>query len=343
MIQNLHQKRSAVNPDQSAVTSVPDKDVVVQRYVPRHWQYLQSFTYGVGMEVISRNTLQSKAQNLAVVNNRRAVLQVIDIEQRTVTLQWMDVLLRQQARQQVSSGDTRDPGLVDHDEEAPLVLTFYDFAFNFVPGFCTTCHLAQGETIREHYGILDWNHIRKDVKMAYVAVTRASHPDFLHICTNYFADPWESRGNADPSTNILRKLYHIWKTDYQKALPLEYVPLSLHRDWMQEYTQSATNQTTTFCDECRGPIKWRLYMDTDLTQFNFLVRFPFASQIPNAYPSLSAAWLSLGDPSVSTNPPLHRRVLRCVCKACHNSHWDKTAYTPPVVHTTSTTAPAGAP
>lgn len=319
MIQSLYQKRTASNPEQAHTTSVPDKDVVVHRYVPRHWQYLQSFTYGVGMEVVSRNTLQSKAQNTSVVNNRRAVIQALDTEQRTVTLQWMDVLVRQRSRATDDVTADEMAVVVEPEAEAPLVLTFYDFAFNFVPGFCTTCHLAQGETIREHYGILDWNHIRKDVKMAYVAVTRASHPDFLHICANFFADPWESRGNADVSTNVLRKLYHLWKTDYGKALPLEYLPLDIHRDW----TQEALSSSTTFCDECRGPVKWRSYLDNDLTQFNFLVRFPYAAHVPAPFASLDAAWSSVGDPANLSLPPLHQRVLRCVCKTCHNAHWDR--------------------
>lgn len=306
MVQNLYTKKPAVNQDEDSVTSVPEKNAVTTRYVPRHWQYLQSFVYGVGMEVISRNTIQSKSQNIDVVNNRRAVIQSLDVDRRTVTIQWMDVIQRQALQ---PDGET-------NGDPEPLCLTFYDFAFNFVPGFCTTCHLAQGETIREHYGILDWNNIRRDAKMAYVAVTRASHPDFLHICANYFTDPWESRGNGDVATNVIRKLYHLFKTDFTRSLPMEYAPLMLTHDWVEELS---TTNNTLLCDECQGPLKVRLYMDNDLTQFNFMVRFPYAENIPSRHVSLPAAWSSV----TATVPTLHRRVLRCVCKACHNTNIDK--------------------
>lgn len=338
MMVSLYRKRTPTNRDSAHVTSVPDSEVVKSRYVPRHWQYLQNFVYAEGMEVISRNTLQSKSQQRNVVNNRRAILQEIDEEQYTVTVQWMDVLQRQQQRRQLRRTTHRQGDdlvdLVEANEtdsdadDEPLCLSFYDFAFNFVPGFCTTCHLAQGETIREHYGILDWNTIKKDVKMAYVAVTRASHPDYLHICTNHFTDPWESRGTCDVTTNVVRKLYHLLKTDYTKQLPHEYLPLTLHTDWIQDFQSHSTGSSNSpdasdvRCDLCRMPIKWQRYMDNELTQFQFAVRYPFTSLLDTSV-SLPQQWSSLGD-----HVPLHHRVLRCVCKACHLAALDQSAFIP---------------
>jgi hypothetical protein len=140
------------------------------------------------MEVVSRNTIRELTdgsnkpttttdRRILVVNNRRALITDINIERRTVTLQWLDILR--------NSIDEECP------EDASLTLSFYDFAFNFVPGFCITTHMAQGETIREHYGILEWETMVTKPKMAYVALTRASDPVFIHIIKNsWYMDPW---------------------------------------------------------------------------------------------------------------------------------------------------------
>jgi hypothetical protein len=88
-----------------------------------------------------------------VVNNRRAVVEVIDVKTQHVTLQWTDILHRQAERrrlQQENVDDGNDAADVGDDNDEYLVLTIFNFAFKFVPGFCVTAHLAQGETIREH-------------------------------------------------------------------------------------------------------------------------------------------------------------------------------------------------
>jgi hypothetical protein len=180
---------------------------------PRHWEYLQDFTYAEGMEVVSRNTLRRDTKHLnnnnnkkpidkddlapLVVNNRRAIIHSIDEEKGQVVLQWKDLI-------------RRDMEATDM-EDSTVTLTFYDFAFNFVPGFCITAHMAQGETIREHYAILEWEKMKDDNRMAYVALTRASQPEFLHIITDYFADPWNTKDTSDVYNNVLRKVYYYLK------------------------------------------------------------------------------------------------------------------------------------
>lgn len=251
-------------------------------WTPKHWEYLQNFVYAEGMEVVSRNTLRDRSWSAArdadkgplVVNNRRAVIETIDVENRRVTLVWMDVLQRRlQARKACMGTDAASSSEADEaytDDEEPLILPFYDFAFNFVPGFCITVHMSQGETIREHYGILDWNEIQKKPPMAYVAVTRASHPDFLHIVSNYFTDPWDSRSNHDVALNVLKKMYHMFKTDFEDKMPWYRMPLDLYRHWKQLLVDSHQHNAPLPCESCGTNLKLRGYLDRDLDQFKFL-------------------------------------------------------------------------
>lgn len=202
-------------------------------YRPPHWKYLQScFTYAQGMEVVCRNTLRewdgggANANNVVVdrespqvVNNRRARISEIDHDKKTITIQWLDVLRRWETTT-VSSSPSSPECLEDHD----VTLTFHDFAFNFVPGFCITAHMAQGETIREHYAVMEWPEMVANPRMAYVAVTRGSSSQYLHIVPK-FADPWNTSDTMNERDNILRKLYHLfaWDKDQTYELDVEYV------------------------------------------------------------------------------------------------------------------------
>lgn len=383
MMQTLYKGRVARNAHDPNVTSTTTTAVMQSKWVPSHWRYLQNFTYAVGMEVISRNNVEvtvdgitrshhevggdppeaginypapetqsvilrrHKTHKVAVVNNRRARIVSINLKDRTVRLEWLDLLKQDRDTRDTfhdadKVGDNLVGAVVANEretmlpapqptEEEPrqgLDISLYDLGFNFVPGFCTTCHLAQGETIREHYGILDWNQIRKDPKMAYVAVTRASHPDYLHICTHYQMDPWETRITMDPVTNVIRKIYQVLKNDFARALPMEYLPLGLATDYIRDLeivTQPDTPSNIFICDECTQPMKARAYLDNDLNQFAFVIRFPFADLPSHRRGNLPAQWSSFGDP-LGILP--HRRVLRCVCKSCQLRLLDNAAAAP---------------
>lgn len=187
-------------------------------YKPHHWTYLQNFTYAEGMEVVCRNTLREYTgpsvtdgddkpmrDNSPCLNNRRAVIREIDHGARTITLLWLDLI------QQKENSDEVD---------AVITLSFYDFAFNFVPGFCVTTHMAQGETIREHYGILEWQEISKMPRMAYVAITRGASSQLLHLVPPY-ADPWGSSDTSNLTDNVLRKLFHVYRWDKDQKFDLD--------------------------------------------------------------------------------------------------------------------------
>lgn len=261
----------------------PPVPVLQPKMCPKHWEYLQSFVYGVGMDVVSRNTVREHTGGRKVhhadtppmiVNNRRATIQAIDPEERTVRLRWCDVKARIDEALFRSGGvpDRETVAEITEFEQEDVTLTFVDFAFNFTPGFCVTAHLAQGETIREHYGILDWNQIVKSQSMAYVAVTRAAHPSLLHIVPNYFADPWDSRSNGDIGVNLLRKLYHILKTDFEGHLPWHRLPLDTYRTLKKHLLDSHDQGSTMLCSKCQGPLKLKGYMDMDNAQFALLLQ-----------------------------------------------------------------------
>lgn len=267
--------------DKEGDTHMDPAPSTTTKMCPKHWDYLQSFVYGVGMEVVSRNTLRGdnrKADKHAdsvpvVVNNRRAVLRRFDIDNRTVTLAWCDILARLEAECQKRPRPMDTIDEIHEFEEAEVTLSFLDFAFNFVPGFCVTAHMAQGETIREHYGILDWNQIAQRQSMAYVAVTRAAHPSLLHIIPNYYADPWDTKSNSDIGINLLRKLYHLLKTDYEGQLAWHRVPLDTYRTLKKQLVDSHTDNTTVFCHRCSGPLKLKGYLDSDTAQFQLSIHY----------------------------------------------------------------------
>lgn len=235
---NKKKPEENANATTTAATSSYDMDYFRKQfdtgssiYRPGHWNYLQTFTYAVDMQVVCRNTLKewdkshnnNAASNAAVrpecVNNRRAVIIDIDVNNKLVTIRWMDIIRRFEDFTESGGGDVITTTPI---EEFDIILTFYDFAFNFVPGFCITAHMAQGETIREHYGLLEWQEMSAMPKMAYVAVTRGSSSEFLHIVPPY-ADPWNHNSNdtSNLSDNILTKLFHAFRWDKKQNYVLD--------------------------------------------------------------------------------------------------------------------------
>lgn len=323
----------------SRIAALKNKDaeekpsLVPKKWTPKHWDYLQNFVYAVGMEVVSRNTLRDarvKGQEPRVVNNRRAVIEGIDVETRRVTLQWLDVLQRQaelrRLKNKSSEGDTEEDW-EDRDDSAAfedsLVLTYFDFAFNFVPGFCVTAHLAQGETIREHYGIMDWNDIRNKPQMAYVAVTRASHPDYLHILTNYFTDPWDSKTNNDVALNVLKKLFHFLKADYEEKMPWHQVPVDLYSYWRDTLLKVHNANESLPCAHCKATLRLRGYMDRDWEHFRFLHQTPTPTPPPTEQGDVPMLENDNTDPLfepptvVNNEPSEAEKAFVVVCDKCH--------------------------
>lgn len=247
-------------------------------YKPGHWKYLQShFTWAVGMEVVCRNTMKqwessSNSTNngttnnaspsedgptnpnnnstSTVVNNRRGVITEIDHDNRTITLIWLDVLKKKKEKEkekEETGNDTiRSGGNNDTDPSSSyLTFTYYDFAFNFVPGFCITSHMAQGETIREHYCILEWSDIAPQPKMAYVAVTRGSTSTFLHLLPSPFADPWNtSQDTSNLRDNILRKMYHSFRWDREATFAVD----------IDDVIHQLENVQNHLCAQCAVPL-----------------------------------------------------------------------------------------
>jgi hypothetical protein len=224
-------------------------------YKPAHWIYLQNtFTYAVGMEVVCRNTLKqwngtgdnnnnnesSTTNSSAAVctNNRRGRIVDIDTETQVLTIRWVDVIRRHERRLQEQeeqetnkkTGTTNPTDEPDDTntwkntplglEEEDVVLAYYDFAFNFVPGFCITAHMAQGETIKEHYGIMEWQEMVTMPRMAYVAVSRGSTSQYLHIVPPY-ANPWNITDTSSLEDNILHKLFINFRWDKNQVYDIQ--------------------------------------------------------------------------------------------------------------------------
>lgn len=264
-------------------------------YHPPHWKYLQNFTYAEGMEVVCRNTMREWDQNedpeassdsplirnrdvdTPCVNNRRALLYAIDEEQKTVTLRWMDRLQKASTTLQtiIRTEDNETNETTDTTEASPahqsityeasdVVLTWYDFAFNFVPGFCVTAHMIQGETIREHYGILEWQDIVAMKRMAYVTVTRGADSKLLHIVPPY-SDPWNSQNDTSQLTmNIIHRLYHRFRWERNQLYNLQVSDI-------ETYLQSKGE--TVDCDLCHTtPLTLTHYHHRDDKQFMILPR-----------------------------------------------------------------------
>lgn len=257
----------------SPTTIVPGTDVYERRYDtlsyrPTHWNYLQNYTYAVGMEVVCRNTIREYMGDNPCVNNRRALIVDIDTHQKTVILRWTDVLRRWNEKVEEGQDMTAEESLTEFD----ITLTYHDFAFNFVPGFCITTHMAQGETIREHYGILEWCDIKSMPRMAYVAMTRGESSALLHIVPKY-ADPWNSVDTTQLTDNVLRKLYHLFRWDKKQLYELD-VPDVL--TWIQEVL---TGHAPMECPSCKVPILLTRYSAvTAKNQFALSAKTSFGPQ-----------------------------------------------------------------
>ena len=242
-------------------------------YRTAHWYQLQNFTYAAGMEVVCRCTIREWkknnnketeinpaaeriAQMSQCVNNRRAILYDMDTEARTVTLRWLDI---QRQFEQLRTGSTTET-LEDYD----VVLSFYDFAFHFAPGFCITTHMAQGETIREHYTVADWQEIRTHARMAYVAVTRGSSSELLHMIPWYDTDPWNNTDTSNVENNILRQLYHTFLLERNRDQTYE-LDLAEVKELLL-----LTAPNPPACSECQATLKLCKYMWNDPFRFHFV-------------------------------------------------------------------------
>lgn len=250
-------------------------------YKPAHWKYLQGvFTYAVGMETVCRNTLkpwnppqtnnqstpQPQSQQLRpeCVNNRRGVIVDINLVAETITVRWNDFIRRYEQQQQQLNDLLEDTNalppssLLALDAE-DVLLSFHDFAFNFVPGFCITAHMAQGETIDEHFAVMEWCEMRNMPRMAYVAVTRGRSSEYLHILDS-FHEPWNVHAdNSDFTNNLLKKLFHLYR--WEKGAQT----YELSFDEIKQYILARP-----FCERCNMPLKFTKYSYSDPAQFNLM-------------------------------------------------------------------------
>ena len=129
----------------------------------RHTRYLQDFVYAVGMPVYCKRNKPYRPRELppdaprgtlCLTNARKAVIQQFQSQPPKVVLQWWDAV----------PGETPD-------WDCTVTLALEEFVFAFVPGFCVTAHLAQGDTFREDYVVLEWDDM--SARSRYVALTRA--------------------------------------------------------------------------------------------------------------------------------------------------------------------------
>ena len=259
-------------------------------YIPGHWKYLQNFVYAVGMEVVCRCTLRGDrgggtsrrsatghvaamqdADAIEVKNNRRAVIWDIQLadtpEDRergrtpTVTIRWLD---RMKAALPTETSDIPPSDVLSKkpwqtvatdESDDPLPLEIYDFAFHFVPGFCITAHMAQGETINEHYGVMEWRDMIRDPRMAYVAVTRGRSSGLLHLVP-WYTDPSGRTDTGDIQLNLLRNLYRLY---VQRTQPMVPVRLTDYPWLLKRLLVTADKPqpplTVPSCDQCAGPLR----------------------------------------------------------------------------------------
>lgn len=269
--------RRPVNPANAAAAAADNKDnkqtmdhfrkMYSTGYRPRHWIYLQNFTYAEGMDVVCRNTLKQWKEDTndgkrpQCVNNRRGVIVSLDTIKQNITIRWWDVIRRREEEEMMNNNNIAE----EEEWEDDTVLSFHDFAFNFVPGFCITAHMAQGETIREHYGVLEWADIATMPKMAYVAVTRGSTSQFLHIVPSYsFTDPWNTSDTSSIEDNVLRKLYANYRWDKNQTYELD-VPSVMSIINTQKDTEGGGIHN--ICTKCRIPLVMARYTYKAKNQF----------------------------------------------------------------------------
>jgi hypothetical protein len=272
---------------QNRLDGIPNPTNATVPYTPGHWRYLQNFVYVVGMEVVCRCTLRGEragstssssssrqsglaamqdVDTLEVKNNRRAVIWDIQLADTpedkekgrtpTVTIRWLDRMKITQPTEDASIPPQKlQPWQIATDEsDDPLPMDLYDFAFHFVPGFCITAHMAQGETINEHYGVMEWKDMTRDPRMAYVAVTRGRSTQLLHIVP-WYTDPSGRSDTGDIQLNLMRNLYRL----YVQRTPVVPVNLTDYPCLLQRLQVSEDKPQPPLampsCDICLGPLR----------------------------------------------------------------------------------------
>lgn len=252
--------------------------------------------------------------DLEIKNNRRAVIWNVDLadtpedqekkRRPSVTLRWMDRL--QRYPQPSSSPNHNDsdgsatlppspPPSIDKfkawqiptlndDEEDSLTLDVYDFAFHFVPGFCVTAHMAQGETINEHYGVMEWRDMTQDPRMAYVAVTRGRSTSLLHLVP-WYSDPSGNPDTGNVAVNLMRNLYRLYAAKGpSNTVPIIIEPTVDYPQLLRRLSVSAAKPDPPLacppcCETCMGPLRVTHYptapqaRDSPLYQQQFTVYF----------------------------------------------------------------------
>ena len=282
-------------------------------YIPSHWRYLQNFDYVAGMEVVCRCTIRGDNKNKAssdgvaamrdagdldIKNNRRAVIWDINLAQTpedlrkgrrpTVTLRWVDRLVRFHPQESSDIPPRRLPPWQFETDESddPLPLDLYDFAFHFVPGFCITTHMAQGETINDHYGVLEWKDMLQDPRMAYVAATRGRSSQLLHIVP-WYADPSGRTDTQDVQMNLLRQFYFLYarRTSGQPSVPMD--PDDYRWIWKRlENETPAPPMSPPLCDRCNTLLRLSHFptnpsaRDSPLYRQSFVVVFDHTLRVP---------------------------------------------------------------
>lgn len=175
--------------------------MAIPRNFPNHWKQLQSFDWAEGMECVCRCTMhffdreQQERTTRGCVNNRRGILRQMDVSMGLYVVEWKD------------------------NPSESSQLSRVDFAFHFVPGFCSTVHMSQGESISEHFGVMEWEDMRKDSRMAYVALTRTTHSDLVHLIPATQNEPWGHSGYTDLTSWVLNNMYRLMRWHNKEPVP----------------------------------------------------------------------------------------------------------------------------
>lgn len=198
---------------------------------PSHWQHLQSFRWVEGMECICRNTMYfvdratRERSSRGAVNNRRGILVELGVGAKgdEFVVQWKD------------------------QPEEKTILSRWDFAFHFVPGFCATVHMSQGESIAEHFGVMEWNDIRRNPRMAYVALTRTTHSDLLHLIPERQWEPWTTANpGLDLGSWVLQTMYQLYRQNQTLHMDYENV-MGFWEKQIQEAVEQNNILSCTLC------------------------------------------------------------------------------------------------
>ena len=82
----------------------------------------------------------------------------------------------------VVSGFTAATVSIERSNGEVLEMKHDVFLANYTAGYCTTVHAAQGQTLREPFGIYDKEDIFGDRRLGYTALSRATTLDDINIC-----------------------------------------------------------------------------------------------------------------------------------------------------------------